>query len=244
MKKLFTTLAVCALATVSLNAQSLFNNSDNHRHFGAELSLDISCPSDAKAKFNKEQSGVDGLINGAGFSLTAYYHVPIWWNLYAEPGVGIFYHTTGLQDAVIAEMNKNDTEEHNYTGASLREFGINIPIIIGYHFDFDFINLKARVFTGPVFSVATSGKAKLEARFDDRTWMCNESLYDKGGLNRGNIAWRFGVGVDYKNKYRLSIYGDAGMTNALNDVYTEIDNTDVKMKLYRNTFNIALGYNF
>lgn len=230
MKKLILGLAMVLGAGTAASAQNIFDaGDDNHSYFGARLSLDMSCPTDVK--YDNLHLKTDLLKSGAGFSAGIIYNVPVWMNLYVEPGFNLFYHTSGIE---VDLLNADGTLDEDYTGASLREFGFNVPIVLGYHFDFD--SVKVRAFTGPVFGVGLKGKVHYKADVNNIGMSGSDGAYgDDGGFNRGNVSWRFGAGVDYKN-YTLSLFGDVEMTNAAN--------MGENVTMHRHSVNIALGYNF
>lgn len=240
MKKLIISAALVAM-TIGAQAQSLFNNPDNRSRFGVELGLDVQCPSAVKASIHDIDINYDMFNTACGFNVSAFYQIPLWMNLYAEPGLGIFYHTSKMNRDFL-DNGYEDGEE--FTSGSLREWGFNIPLVVGYHFDFTAVDLKVRVFTGPVFSLGFKGDFHYSTKVGGIKMSGSEGAYEDGSINRGNVAWRFGAGVDYKDRYRFSVYGDAGMTNALNNVSYDADGHLGKAKLYRNTVSFSLGYLF
>lgn len=242
MKKFILTVAICAATAFGSMAQSIFNSDDNKRRLGVEVSYDLQSPSSAKVSMQNVKMSYDMFDAGSGFSVGAFYQIPIFMNLYIEPRAELFYHTSKFDKGFLKGMSEDETLP--FKGGSLRETGLNIPILAGYHFDFDFISLRVRTFTGPVFSLGFKGKFHYSTKVSDIDMSGSEGCYEDGGINRGNVSWRFGAGVDWKDKYRLSIFGDIGMTNALNNVIAEDGNHKVKSNMYRNTIGFALGYLF
>ena len=225
MKKLLLTLTL-VLATLTAGAQNIFNNPDNHRFFGVRLGLDVTCPTNAN--FKDAHTKIDVMNSGAGFSVGAIYQIPVFMNLYVEPGVGLYYHTAKFEKDLL-----EDVFEEDFKNASLREFGLTIPVMVGYHFDFG--DLKVAPFTGPVFNVGLKGRIHVGATQGNYEMSGSEGAYGDGGFNRGDVAWRFGASVTWGN-IMAQIYGDAAMTNALHD--------SPDATLYRNNFTIGIGYNF
>lgn len=229
MKKILLSLAA-ATACLSLAAQNPFNSADNHRYFGVRLGLDLTAPTDVKTTFEHTSVSANVFNTGAGFSAGVIYNMPVYMNLYFEPGVNLYYHTSKLDKGVMV-----DAFDEDYTGASIREFGISVPVVVGYHFDFE--PIKVRVFTGPVFSVGLKGKMHVWDKSGEIDLSGSTGIYEDDGLNRGNVSWRFGAGIDY-NQFNFSIYGDPELTNAYNN------EAGGNIKFHRNVVSFTLGYNF
>lgn len=229
MKKFL--LAFAAIATcMTVAAQNPFNSDDNHRYFGVRLGLDLTCPSKVSSSFNHTSISTDLLKTGAGFNAGVIYNMPIFMNLYFEPGVNLYYHTYKFNKDLIDEAFEED-----YTGASIREFGISVPRVVGYHFDFE--PIKLRVFTGPVFNVGIKGNVHVSDKSGSIEMEGSDGIYEEGGINRSNISWRFGAGIDYK-QFNFSIYGDPELTNACHN------EKNSNFKFHRNVVSFTLGYNF
>lgn len=231
------TILAFALAATALcaSAQDVFDAGDNKPYFGARLSLDITVPTDISFKNSAQK--IDLLNAGAGFSFGGIYNLPICKNLYFEPGVNFYYHTAKLNGKIFQSADPDDLfgeEEGSLTprSGSIREFGMQIPMVFGYHFDFDPIRIS--FFTGPVLNIGLSGKAHITMKEDGYNY--SDSMYDS--FNRASLDWRFGVGATYDHHYTIAISGDAGMTNWMKKI-SGLDN-----KMHRNNVSITLGYNF
>lgn len=83
---------IMSLAVLAASAQVSLDSSDNHPYFGVRASLDITAPGDLKA----QKVSLDVFNPGAGFSIGAIYNIPVVANLYFEPGLSLFYNTSGL----------------------------------------------------------------------------------------------------------------------------------------------------
>ncbi|MBQ8773618.1 MAG: outer membrane beta-barrel protein [Muribaculaceae bacterium] len=229
MKKTFLAIILATLS-MGLNAQEftvLLDNPDNKAHFGLRASLDISCPSITG----------DGLCNGAGFSVGGVYNIPLWKNLYFEPGVGLFYNTWGMNDAYLkAYVDAVLGNQYGYDyDASYRKLGLRIPFLVGYHFDFT-DKLNVAVFTGPELNIGINHKLKLSAKEGSTEVKATTDLYDEGSIKRSDVAWKFGVGVNYEHYY-LGISGDLGMVNLMKDAPNGYS-------YHMNTVAFTVGYNF
>ena len=112
----------------------------------------------------------------------------------------------------------------------MREFGFTIPLLVGYHFDFD--PVRVHVFTGPEFSVGLSGKGHMKYTIGNHDVSESGSMYD--GYRRGDVAWVIGAGVQF-GRAMVTLSAHPGMVN-----WTKIDNK----KLDRTTVSLGVGYFF
>lgn len=211
MKKLFISLLAIGAALTSSAQADLFDNPDNHPYFGARVSLDIT----SAAGGNK-----GWYDNGAGFSFGAIYNIPLYKNLYFEPGLSVFYNTIG-------EKFYLDTTREMIKG-SIRNFGFRIPLVAGYHFDFT-DDMQLHVFTGPQINWSVIAKEHINDM--------SQSLFGDKGFNHFDLQWALGVGLSWQ-QYYISLSGGIGITKAKDF------NIGVKDQFRRNNFSIALGYNF
>lgn len=224
MKKSLLTLALAMAGIFCVNAQDkIFDNPDNKPYFGARFSIDIDCPTQFTAK---RPNGDNHIINdkfkafktGGGFELGGIYNYPIIANFYVEPGIDFYYNAYNYNKSWVG--NKG----------SIRKFGMSIPVMLGYHFDFT-DDVKVYVFTGPELDVAFSGKA----HWNEGDQSVYTNVYRKDGeLHRANLLWDFGAGVSYQ-KFYFSISGGPGLTNM-----SKIDNTS----FHEGKAKLTFGYNF
>lgn len=212
MKKMI--LAAVAAATVSMgaNAQNyLVNNPSNQPYWGARVGLDIS---------STGGNNTDIYGNGAGFTAGAVYNIPVYMNMYFEPGLSIFYDTF---DQTLIEQGRDNMPVE--LDGSIRNFGFRVPLNLGYRFDFT-DDTSVYLFTGPVFNLSLTARD------------CVDGLPGTSaighGFKRADLQWDFGAAVSWNNYY-VSVSGGAGITR----VYSNYDD-----HFRRNTFNISLGYNF
>lgn len=216
-------LLLCAtLCAPMAQAQDIFDNPENEARLGIRLGLDISCPGNVK---NKAVS-FDLFNPGAGFEAGAVYNIPLWKNLYFEPGLNLYYST---MKSDIEAVNENGNVPVNY---SARRFGFRIPLRAGYHFDFG--SLSVHVFTGPRLTLPLVGRAHISAKSGYAEYSDNENLYGDGSdLHRIDLGWQFGAGISYGH-YMFEISGTAGMF----DMYKG------PLSMHENGVNITIGYNF
>lgn len=229
MKKLLLSLIVAAMPVLA-SAQNIFDSSDNHKYFGVRLGLDLTCPTKVTDHNAPLNPSTDIFNTGAGFNAGVIYNIPVWMNMYVEPGLNFYYHTYKVDKDLLPELDSK------YTNASVREFGLSIPVVAGYHFDFT-DDVKVRVFTGPVFSLGLKGNFHVTDKTGDIEMNGSEGVYKDGGVNRSNIAWRLGAGIDYK-QFAFAVYGDPELTHA----YHNSKGSNIVFR--RNVVSFTFGYNF
>lgn len=155
MNRIKVMLLGVALSGAALSASAastyLFDNPENKTYFGARVGVDISSAANGGGFYS----------NSPGFSLGAVYNIPVFMNLYFEPGLGIFYNTIGANQwtSFTQEVTNpstgvvEDVEVPYQIDGSIRNFGFRIPLLIGYHFDFT-EDIKVNVFTGPQLNLS------------------------------------------------------------------------------------------
>lgn len=210
MKRIALALIVAATISVTATAQNyLVENPDNKPYLGLRIGLDIS---------STAGPANDVYGNGPGFTIGAVYNIPLWKNLYFEPGVSLFYNTFNSEIELADAFDLLD--------GSIRNWGFRVPLNAGYHFDFT-DDISISLFTGPVIN------ANIYAH-EHYPGHCL-SIMEKG-FKRFDLQWDFGASLTYNHNYYVAVSGAVGMTKAysLSDIFN----------FRRNTCNIAIGYNF
>ncbi len=219
MKRIATSLMLLCLC-IAASAQDIFDNPDRGARLGVRLGLDIATSTDFD--FGRIKLGV--LNAGAGFTAGAVYNIPVWKNMYFEPGLLLFYNSMGYDITISDESSAPDTGH-----CSLRRFGVRVPFRLDYRFDFEKVSVRA--FTGPQLEVGLIGRSRLEVGNES----ASENAYGSDGtFNRVNVGWEFGAGVDYGN-WTAEISGAAGITDM-------VQGSAIKGRF--NNVTISLGYNF
>lgn len=225
MKRL--TIILLALAGIfgTSRAQDIFDAGENNRpYFGIRASFDVAIPLDLKS----DNFSVDLYKNGPGFSAGAIYNIPVWKNLYFEPGLKIFYNAVGMDvegmdvDGIPVEAN-----------FSVRRFGFRVPLMFGYRFDFQ--PCSVYVYTGPEIEAGVIGRVHSTLKSGYSKVTESENAFVEEGWNRIDLQWTFGVGVSVDNYY-LGLSGNLGMLNM-----SRIGNGTT---MHQNLFQLSLGYNF
>lgn len=220
MKKLLISMLAAGTAMTASAQADLLENPDNHPYFGARVALDISSTADGNSYYS----------NGAGFSLGAIYNIPLYKNLYFEPGLSIFYDTFG------EEIMLNDPDGMPYSAdGSIRNFGFRIPLVAGYHFDFT-DDMQVSVFTGPQVNISVAAKEHILGK--------SESIFGDRGFKHFDLQWALGVGFAWQ-KYYVSLSGGIGMTKVRDWKVRDTNGTVLYEDSFRrNNFRITIGYNF
>ncbi|MBD5232918.1 MAG: PorT family protein [Bacteroidales bacterium] len=216
MKKFLSVLVLICAAILPSPAQDMFDNADNHPYLGIRAGLDLTCP----GKWNYS----DTFKNGAGFDLGAIYNIPLWKNLYFEPGLMLYYSNMGSDITITSDSGPG--QEANI---GIRRFGFRVPFRFGYRFDFDAEYLSSiSFFTGPQLEFGLWGKehAKLDPGIS-----YSESCF-KDTFHRTNIGWEFGVDFT-AGRFVFEIAGTAGMLNLTKHG-----------KYHQGNVQFNIGYNF
>lgn len=220
--------ALVALTAVGASAQStVFDNPGNRARFGARVSLDVTCPGSISS-----DNGVklDMFGGKAGISFGAVYQLPLVANLYVEPGAMFYYDVTSVDTSVYSDLMDPEFAGMK-SDMSLREFGLRVPVVVGYHFDFEQFVFK--VFTGPQFDMGFRGRQHVTMKDGNVTVSESEGMYDM--YNRLNVLWRLGAGIEIDN-IDIELAGAFGMRNMVD--------VPGKVEWKRSLFQLTLGYNF
>lgn len=225
----------------------LLDDPANKSYVGVRAGLDISSPTP------------DVFKNGAGFHVGAVYNVKVVKNFYIEPGAMLYYDTWSLNDKRFQAELAGERRDIGLN-SSFRNFGVRIPLMLGYHFDFT-PGINVAVFTGPELSIGMRSRYHYDATVSGVQGLDVSgaiSCYSPGDNKTGNeavdnllnqvqnlfhrvdCAWKLGVGVNYSN-FHVSVGGAIGMTN----VYKHSNASAFTDDAFRmNRMTVTLGYNF
>lgn len=248
-KTLFFSILAFGVAMGVSAQERVVNNPDNKGYFGVRLSVDAPIPGNVNytdfedhVKISEKPYGT-----GAGFTVGAIYNLPLVANLYFEPGLSFYYNAVSIKEGQLREeIDQLDRAGVKLTNHSVRQSGMKIPLIFGYHFDFT-KDFNLAVFTGPVLDLGFSMDAYIKFKYEGNAYRVAESLYkaedsDRDDrMNRFNADWRVGVGVNYKNFF-ASFSGDIRMTNMYHVAENNRKYYDASYR--QNLFQFTLGYNF
>ena len=221
------------LMSVSASAQSyLLDNPNNRGYFGIRGSYNLSLPTKVKSKTISGATAdtkkkVFG--KGSGFNLGIIYNQPLVANFYIEPGLTLAYSTESFKHTMDMFPAFFDKEMKH---SSARKLSIQLPVVVGYHFDFT-PDISLAVSTGPVLKVGLSDDYYMTTTAGTHV---SGSLYGESGtLRRVDCAWRFGVGFNIATRYYVGVSGDLGLL----DLLKVPDHS-----MYENAFSVSVGYNF
>lgn len=223
MKKILISAVLITIGCISISAQNrIFNNPDNKPYFGLRVGADISCP----GKLSADNTAIDIFKCGPGIEFGGIFNVPVIANFYVEPGLKLFYDTYSFKKGFIDWLFPGNT----ISGVSERKFGMRIPVMLGYHFDFT-EDIKVSIFTGPELEIGFMAKEYAKGNGLE----VHENLYgDNSSYNRVNFLWDFGASVSYQHVY-FGVNGGIGILKMFKDSYVNFHESRV-------SFN--LGYNF
>ena len=242
-KTILLAMAVAAGATgTAMAANPVLDNPENRPYVGVRLSAESSIPGTLEVA-NIKKNDFDA---GAGISAGIIYNQPIVANFTVEPGLELYYNTTKFNPESELMQNKP------WKARSTRSFGMRIPVMLGYHFDFS-KNFGLNVATGPVLKVGFSDDYYRTSetlftddgdayRIHESGSMYKDNAYTVPGevnaFNRVDCAWRISIGANFLKHYYAGISGDLGMVNQIK----HSNNGAYSMK--NNLFQFTLGYNF
>ena len=222
MKKLIIRAAISLLAIMPSIAQNtILNNPTNKAYFGVRIGGEVTCPGNITA----DNVGLSVFKNGGGIELGGIYNMPVVANFYIEPGLKFYYNTFSVKDDFV-EVIQDDIV---YNSVSFKKYGMRIPVMAGYHFDFT-NDIKVSVFTGPELEIGLSAKEYVKGHNIEMS----ESIYgDDGGMKRVDLLWGIGAGVTFRQFY-FGVSGSLGMLNMFNDI---------DAKFHENRVTFSVGFN-
>lgn len=212
---------IAAMSALGADVLDMMDSGTNKARFGLRLSWDLNSASTSLYK------PATPIKNGSGLQAGAFYTVPVYKNLYVEPGLGFFYNTMLINYDIPANISLGYPFPPE---GSLRNSGFRIPLNVGYRFDFT-DDISMSVFTGPQMDV---GVKLVEHDSSEGT---STNLY-KRGWRRVDAQWLIGVRFHYADNWIAEITGGIGMTNMLGG------NKYHGNHFRRNTFSIGVGYVF
>lgn len=213
MKK-FIALALCLISLTASAQSTIVNNPANKTYFGLRVGGELTCPGD----ISSDGVSVDIFKLGGGIEFGGILNAPIIANFYIEPGLNFYYNSYALNDKT------------EYEGILIRKWGMRIPVMAGYHFDFT-DDVKLSVFTGPELEVGFVA----DANYKNKRESVSEDIYgDDGIMQRVDLLWDFGVGITYKHVY-FGVKGGIGMLDML---------SVSRANFHENRVTFSLGYNF
>lgn len=219
-------LSIIAFSSIDVKAQDyVFDNPDNRSYLGVRLGFDIM----------SLQSPTPIYENRGGIELGVIYNMPVWKNLFFEPGLSLFYNSATINGSIPYPSGAQKVT----AAGTLNDWGFRIPLNFGYHFDItDAIQVIPA--TGPVVNINLSTDVNYNAREVQQG-------FDYFNLHHNiiDLGWHFGIGVKIRAIY-IGVGGTVGLSRLVTQNNSDyILNGDIiPLHARRNLFNITLGYNF
>lgn len=167
--------------------------------WGLKVSSDIELP----GKWHGENVVVNMFKPGYGFSLGCISRINIIKNFYFEPEISLFYSQYSYKGLVIPGDNDHPSE----TDPKLYKWGIQIPLVFGYSFNFPF-----HVFTGPQIRYAFAGGIDIKNKILIEGMEDDFDLWGSYGQRRFDCSWIIGVGLPIKS-WAISLEADLGISD-------------------------------
>lgn len=191
---------------------------------GVRVSYELACPTDVKIN---DVMKATAFSNGSGFSAGLVYNVPLFYGVYVEPGLKVYYNTYSLNRKLFTE---DFAGENLPDGASMRIWGARVPVSLGYKLRL-LPEVAVSVFTGVDLDLGLTARMHLDQN-DEKS---SQNEYgSKGSLNRPDVKWTFGAGVDLGRYVYAGVSGAIGRCDMLKKDYS----------MHGNRFDITLGFNF
>ncbi|MDE6268632.1 MAG: PorT family protein [Muribaculaceae bacterium] len=220
---LISALLAVAAALPSLAQSTIFSNPSNRAYFGVRAGVDITSP----GAITIEDVSLDVFKNGAGFEFGGIYNIPIVANFYIEPGLKLFFSNYSIKDDFVHAME----DDIIYDAMSIHKFGMRVPVLAGYHFDFT-PDIRVSIFTGPELQIGFKGDLTIKSGNSENS----SSIFgDDGVMSRFNLLWGIGAGVEWRH-ICFNVNGGIGIINTLRD--------SGPVTLRENHLTLSLGYNF
>lgn len=219
MKKTLITLAIAALAFGAYAQEPILQKETASPTIGIKAQWNLNSPS---TSYNDP---ISIYSSGSGFSVGAFYTVPVYKGLYVEPELSVYYNTVIIDPDIVQSVL---TDHQVPAEGSLRNFGLRIPVTVGYRFSLT-DDMALSVFTGPQLNIGLINDQYVNATKH------NIDLYDQG-WRRLDAQWTFGVRYYYADNWMAEVSGGVGMTNLLGKT--------LHGHFRRNTFAVGVGYIF
>lgn len=176
-----------------------------------------------------------GYKNSAGWELGAVYNMPLIipgvQGVYIEPGLYFYHDRWGVDKHTWADPDLAFVTKTNSVFFST--WGMRIPVVAGWRYSVD-RDWSLTGFTGPVLSIGFTNDFHFNGKIDKAEAEMSWNAYDSGEVHRADLAWRIGIGADYRN-WHFDISGDIGLTRVISE---EVGGSHV------NRVSLTAGYNF
>lgn len=215
IRRLFVSGVIAALAALGLQAKA------PQIDWGARLSMDVSFPT-GKANPYKV---------GSGFTAGAVADIRLPHKFFFEPGIMVRY-------MAMSSRNPVTIDKYLYDGAA-KMWSLHVPLLAGYDF-YSTDNWDFAFTTGPYMNYNLSARQNFAPNLGAPVPVPDTkiSLFDHG-WNRVDAGWNFGLSTTFAGCYYIGFSGEVSFTPL-----ASFGNADKKIKIYRNSIAITLGYTF
>ena len=167
---------------------------------------------------------------GVNTGLVARFDLPK--RFFIEPGVMLSYSAMSSKDLITFD------DDYFYEGAA-KFYTIRVPVMVGYAIPLS-PAFEMAVSTGPYVNFNLWGRQQLEPNLSapDPLPAYKINLFDHG-WKRVDAGWSIKLGVAFAKSYYVGVTGGVSFTPL-----ARYGNGDKKVRVYRNTLAISLGYNF
>lgn len=232
-------------AAPALASSPIVDNPDNRSYFSIRTAMDLTIPGDFKYSGITNDYPVSILTSAPGISIGAFYNAPIVANFYVEPGLELYYNTTGID---VNALGEDEVSSNLINHKSTRKFGMRVPVTLGYHFDF-IRNGSVSLFVGPVLDVAFSNDYYITTKkgFGDSLHLTgslfNSILGSFGAkMQRVGLGLRTGIGFNFCRNFYFGLSGDIGLLNMIK--MPDRTKSQMKISYHENRFMVSIGYSF
>lgn len=189
--------------------------------FGARLSYDVTFPVNSNNIYSA----------GSGFTVGGVANIPLKRSFFVEPGLMFRYASMPSKNLTLFD--------HELYDGSARIYTIHIPVSMGYTFDVS-DNMSIAVSTGPYLNVNVAAKQKFDPNFGAPVHVPNAkiSLFDHGWKHVDG-GWNIKLSTTFADSYYVGIGGDISFTPL-----AKFGDRDKKIRIYRSSVSVILGYNF
>lgn len=194
----------------------------NRVTYGARLAMEVSVPGGSNSIYKV----------GSGFTAGAVANIALPKKFFVEPGLLFYFSAMSAKDLISFD------DKYFYEGAA-RLYGLRVPVNFGYNF-YVADNWDMAVSTGPYVNFNLSAQQTLSPNLGAPVPVPDRkiSLFDHG-WKRVDGGWNINLSVTFAESYYVGVSGGVSFTPL-----ASYGNKDKKIKIYRNTVAISLGYNF
>lgn len=193
-------LAIISLTAVAQNVEPYtLDNPANRVRAGIRAGWEYSMP----GALYLDMMPIKTFLPGHGVSLGGFAHIPMWHNLYIEPGVSFYYNTYDYDSIMIYGTDDDGNDTIEYINPEVRKVGFHIPIPVGFHFDL-WENASVGVNTGPQVQLGIKNTVSINSKYLGMTDIKKDHYGSNGDYRRFDLAWLMGITGRVRN-WRLDI---------------------------------------